>query len=54
MPEITPAGLCLTPCPHGLPVKAGSMACELCDYYFGSEGGRIRCAGHRIAEEACA
>lgn len=52
IPDITDAGICLTPCPYGVHVMAGSMACELCDYYYGIENGRIKCTGYRIEKES--
>lgn len=51
-PEITDVGICLTPCPYGVNANVGSMACELCDYYFGYENGTIKCTGYRLVKES--
>lgn len=55
---VSPAGICSTPCPHGLclngrAVCVESMLCGLCRYNFGhDDSGRLRCTGHRMREEA--
>jgi len=47
--EITDAGICLTDCPRGYPVKVGSMSCTHgCQHYRGEERGEVRCG--RVSE----
>lgn len=44
-------GICESQCPYIPSIRIGSMACELCRYYFGVENKKIRCAGERLANE---
>ena len=43
--EITDAGICLTDCPRGFPLKVGSMSCTNgCQYFRDKkQTGEIRC-----------